>query len=119
MIRKIVGMSLLVGLLLVCSSAHTQETKKPFTVIGELKTQKDTKDGKNTTIEVLAPGEEKARSYHVTYDPKIKGPVPAILAAVRAAKIGERVEMECISTNHGPAIVSFRVLKKGGEPKDK
>lgn len=86
-------------------------------VAGEVKTKTDTKDGKNTLIEVLAPGEEKARSYHVQYDPKLKGPIPDVLKAVRAAAVGDRVEFEWVATGHGPAITKFKVLKKGGDKK--
>lgn len=85
------------------------------TIIGELKSRSNTKDGKNSTIEVLAPGEEKARSYFVNYDPAIKGPLPKVLEAVRAAKVGDRVEFEWVGTNHGPAITKFKVLPKRGE----
>jgi ferric-dicitrate binding protein FerR (iron transport regulator) len=85
------------------------------TIIGELKGRNDTKDGKNTNIEVLAPGEEKARSYFVNWDPAIKGPLPKVLEAVRAAKVGDRVEFEWVGTNHGPAITKFKVLPKRGE----
>jgi hypothetical protein len=90
------------------------EKPKSGTVVGELKSQKNTADGKNTIIEVLAPGEEKARSYHVLYDAKIKGPIETVLAAVRAAKVGDRVELEWVQTGHGPAIKAFQVLKKAG-----
>ena len=101
--------------------SDAQEPKKAGAIIGEVKAAKDSKDGKNTMIDVLAPGEEKARTYFVNYDPKIKGPIPEVLKAVRAAKVGERVELEWISTNHGPAITAFRVLKTGSkdEGKDK
>jgi hypothetical protein len=90
-----------------------QQQKPGGTIIGELKGRQD-KD-KNTIIEVLAPGEEKARRYFVNYDPKIKGPIKSVLAAVRNAKIGDRVEFEWIATGHGPAITSFKVLKKGSQ----
>ena len=113
MFPRIVGMGMAFTLLVVIGTSNAQEPKKSGTVIGEVKGQKDSKDGKNTFIDILAPGEEKARSYHVSFDPKIKGPVPTILAAVRAAKVGERVELDWIGTNHGPAITAFRVLKKG------
>jgi uncharacterized protein (TIGR03067 family) len=85
------------------------------TILGEIKSQKDTPDRKNTILEVLAPGEEKARSYHVLYDAKLKGPNPSVLAAVRAAKVGDRVELEWVQTGHGPAIKSLRVFKKGND----
>src|SRR5689334_4659931 len=79
-----------------------EDKKRTGTVVGSLKSQKNTKDDRNTIIEVLAPGEEKARSYHVQYDAKIKGPIPGVLKAVRAAKVGDIVELEWVDTNHGP-----------------
>ena len=114
MLHKIVGLSLLFALSTVFGvSFAAQEHKKGARIIGELKSMKDTKDGKNTNIEVLAPGEVKARRYFVQYDPKIKAPIPDVLKAVRAAKVGDTVELEWVPTNHGPAIISFRALKKG------
>jgi len=99
-------------------SAGAQDDKKRTgSVVGTLKSQKPTKDGKNSIIEVLAPGEEKPRSYHVVYDPKIKGPIESVLKAVRAAKVGERVEFDWVETGHGPAIKTFRVLVKSGDKK--
>jgi hypothetical protein len=92
-----------------------KEGARTGTIIGDLKARSDTKDGKNSTIEVLAPGEEKARSYFVNYDPAIKGPLPKVLEAVRAARIGDRVEFEWVGTNHGPAITKFKVLPKRGD----
>jgi len=99
---------------LLTSLALADERKeKSGTIIGELKSMKNINDGKNTMIEVLSPGEEKARSYFVNHDPKIKGPIPDVLKAVRAAKVGDKVEFEWVGTGHGPAIKSFKVLKKG------
>jgi len=118
MLAKMVGMILVFGLLAVSGLSFAQEPTKSGKIIGEVKSQKNSKDGKNTSIEVLAPGEEKARSYHVNYDPKIKGPIPSVLSALRHAKVGERVELEWIGTNHGPAITAFRVLKTGSDSKD-
>src|SRR5262249_11820844 len=92
-----------------------EEGKKTSTIIGELKSREDTKDGKNTIIKVLAPGEEKARSYHVMYDAKVMGGIPTVLQAVRAAKIGDRVEFQWVATGHGPAITSFKVFRKKAE----
>jgi hypothetical protein len=85
---------------------------KSGTITGELKSKKDTPDGKNTFIEVLAPGEEKPRRYHVLYDEKIKGPITSVLKDVRAANIGDEVEFEWVQTGHGPAIKTFQVVKK-------
>src|SRR5438270_47609 len=72
----------------------------------------------NVVIEVLAPGEEKARSYFVQHDPKVKGPIPDVLKAVRAAGVGDKVVFDWEATNHGPAIVKFEVLKKTADKKD-
>ena len=77
-----------------------------------INSREDTKDGKNTFIKVLAPGEEKARSYHAMYDAKVMGAIPSVLQAVRAAKIGDRVEFQWVSTGHGPAITSFKLFQK-------
>jgi len=97
-------------------TATAQEEKpKKGTIIGELKSKKDTADGKNTAIEVLAPGEEKARKYHVMYDPKAKAPIQSVLKAVRAAKVGDRVELKWVQTGHGPMITAFKVLRKGAD----
>jgi hypothetical protein len=105
------------GLVLsVVADAGQQPTAPAGTIIGELKARQDTKDGKNTLIDVLAPGEEKARRYHVLYDAKTKGPIASVLSAVRKAHVGDRVELEWVSTGHGPAIKSFKLLKKAAAP---
>ena len=117
MFHKTIGTCVVLALA-ACAFASAQEPKTGK-IIGELKTQKDSKDGKNTIIEVLAPGEEKARSYHVNWDPKLMAPLPDVLKSVRGAKVGERVEFEWVGTNHGPAITSFKVLKKDSDSKDK
>jgi hypothetical protein len=101
------------------SGAAQEQNPKSGTVIGQLKSQKNTPDGKNTFIEVIAPGEEQARRYHVLYDAKAKGPIETVLKAVRAAKMGDRVELKWVQTGHGPAINSFQILKKGAPPDDK
>ncbi len=79
------------------------------TVVGKLKSKIDTPDGKNTNIEVKAPGEEKARKYFVNYDPKLRKPLPKVLHAVSSASVGGTVELEWIKTGHGPAITNFMV----------
>ena len=86
--------------------------KRSGTISGEIKSMKDRNN--NVVIEVLAPGEEKARSYFVQFDPKVKGPMPAVLKAVKAAKVGDKVVFDWEATNHGPAIVKFEVQKKAG-----
>jgi len=91
--------------------------KRSGTIAGEVKSKKQL--GENVAIEVLAPGEEKARSYHVKYDPKAKGPIPEVLGAVRAAGVGDQVTFDWEATHHGPAIVRFEVQKKADEKKGK
>jgi len=100
------------------SPAAAQDDKpKTGTIVGKVESKKDTEDGKNTFIEVLTPGEEKPRRYHVLYDAKAKGPIESVLTAVRAAKVGDRVELEWVQTGHGPAIKAFKVLPKAGDAK--
>jgi hypothetical protein len=99
----------------LCAASDAQEKKRSGTVVGALKSQKDINNGKNTQIEVLAPGEEKARAYFFNFDPKLNPPIPTVLKAVRAAKVGDVVELEWVDTNHGPAIQSFKLFKKSAE----
>ena len=105
-------MAALVLALVAAGEGAAQEKKRSGTLTGEIKSQKKTPNGKNVVIEVLASGEEKARSYRVQYDPKVKGPIPAVLDAVQAAKVGDRVQLEWVDTGEGLAIKSFEVLKK-------
>lgn len=110
---RILGLCIVFAAIMVCLADAAQEQKKRSgTLTGELKSQMATPNGKNTIIEVLAPGEEKARSYRVQYDAKAKGPIPSVLEAVRAAKVGDRVQLEWVDTGEGLAIKSFEVLKK-------
>jgi hypothetical protein len=120
MLRTLVSLSLLFAVVALLATADGQEKdkkKRTGTITGEIKTKKDTPNGKNTIIEVLAPGEEKARPYRVMYDPAIKGPIQKILAAVRAAKVGDQVRFEWIDTGEGLAITSFAVLRKTEDDK--
>jgi hypothetical protein len=94
--------------------APAKETRTG-SISGEIKSKKE--QNKNIVIEVLAPGEEKARAYFVQYDPKIKAPIPDVLKAVAAANVGDRVVFDWEATGHGPAIVKFKVSGKGGEKK--
>jgi hypothetical protein len=109
------------ALLVLCGAGKETQGQEPRTgtIVGDLKSKKDSKDGKNVAAEVLAPGEEKARSYHVQYDQKANGPLPAVLKAVREAGVGDTVEFDWVATGHGPAITKFRVLKKSSGDKKK
>jgi hypothetical protein len=94
----------------------TKDKTRSGTIAGTIRAKKPL--GNNVAIEVLAPGEEKARSYFVQFDPKIQGPIPEILKAVRAANVGDKVLFDWVATNHGPAIVKFEVRKQAEEKKD-
>lgn len=111
--KTFVVLSMTIALPLAGIATADEPDRKSGTIIGELKSKKDTKDGKNTIIEVLSPGEEKPRSYHVMWDPAVKGPIPSVLKDVRAANVGDRVEFEWVGGGHGPAIKTFKVFKKG------
>jgi hypothetical protein len=117
--RALLSTGLVVAWALAGAPAATGQDDKPKTgtIVGKVESKKDTEDGKNTFIEVLTPGEEKPRKYHVLYDAKAKGPIESVLHAVRAAKVGDRVELEWVQTGHGPAIKAFKVLPKAGDPK--
>jgi len=102
------------------SAAQDKEKKKnrTGTVSGELKSRKDTPNGKNVILEILGAGEEKARPYRVQYDPKAKGPIAEVLAAAKAAKIGDRVLCDWIDTGEGLAVTTFQVQKTSAKKDD-
>src|SRR5262245_45236648 len=105
MVRCLVPVSLFAVSLMLCDLSVAQDNKKRSgTVTGEMKSTKASPNGKNQLIEVLAPGEEKARSYRVNYDPKAKAPLADVLTAVRAAKVGDRVQLDWIDTGEGLAM---------------
>src|ERR1051325_9604600 len=113
MLRKIVVLTFAFTLALVCGlSEADKDKKKTGTIIGELKSRKDTPNAKNVFLEIQAAGEEAPRKYRVQYDKKANGPIPDVLAATKAAKIGDRVQCDWINTGEGLAITSFQVLKK-------
>jgi hypothetical protein len=118
MMYKLATMTLVMAVLALCSTGTAQEKKKRTGMLtGEITSKKNTPNGKNVIIEVLAPGEEKARPYRVQYDPAVKGPIPKILAAVRAANVGDQVRFEWIDTGEGLAMTTFQVVRKGGDKK--
>ncbi|MCE9532566.1 MAG: hypothetical protein K8T89_15825 [Planctomycetes bacterium] len=78
---------------------------KTGTTIGELKTVEAAKNKRDTIVEVLAPGEIKPRHYTVGAQQR------EVLALVKAAKIGERVEIEWYDTVERLCVDKFQVLK--------
>jgi hypothetical protein len=113
--------SLVIAVFLLCAGSEAAQEKKKRTgnVTGNVVSSKPTPNGKNIFLEVLALGEEKARTYRVLYDPPSKGPLPKVLEAVKAAKVGDRVELEWVDTGEGLAIRAFQVLKKDSDKKEK
>jgi hypothetical protein len=106
------------------SAAQDKAKERAGVVTGEFKTRKDAKNGRSVTLEILAPGEEKARAYLLSYnpkDPKAKGRYLELVALVDAAKIGDRVECGWVNSPPGAEgaffLTSFRVLKKPGAGK--
>jgi hypothetical protein len=91
--------------------------KRTGMVVGELQSRKDAPNKINVLVEILAAGEEKARQYRVAYDPKVKGPMPEVLKSVKAANIGDRVQIDWVE-GEGYNITAFQVLKKKDEKKD-
>jgi len=95
------------------------EKERSGTVIGELKSRTESKNGKSVTIEILAPGEEKPRRYLVAFnprDPKAEAPFKVLLAAVNTAKVGDRVRVVWVNTPKGSEggffVTRFEVLTK-------
>ena len=72
-------------------------------VIGVIQGIRDS-GGPHINVSLLSPGEERPRDYFVHNQPDI-------LAAVRTGKVGDRVEIGWVQTNHGPAIETFEVLE--------
>lgn len=120
MLHRFAVLSFVLVAVVLCNIADAQEkTKRTGTITGEIKTKKNSPNGKNVIIEVLAPGEEKARPYRVMYDPEAKAPNQKILAAVRAANVGDQVRFEWIDTGEGLAMTSFQLVRKGSGGDDK
>ncbi len=122
MLRKTVVLAFALVLALVCglteAAQDKDKKKRTGTITGELQARKDTPNGKNVIMEILASGEEKARPYRVMYDPKVKGPIADVLKAAKGAAIGDRVRCDWIDTGEGLAVTSFQVLKKAEDKKD-
>ncbi len=115
MFRRIVPVAFALVAFAACAltEAEAQDKKKRMgTLTGEIKSSKVSPNGKNQIIEVQAVGEENPRPYRVMYDPKVKGPIPKVLEAVKAAKVGDRVQLDWVDTGEGLAITEFQLLKK-------
>jgi hypothetical protein len=101
------------------------EKERTGTIVGELKSRVDSKTGKSATLEILAPGEVKARKYLVAYnprDPKAEAPFKVLLAAVNTANVGDRVRIEWVNAPKGSEggffVTAFQVIQKSDAKKD-
>lgn len=110
--RRMFSFALALGVFTIGASCIIGQERKKGTMTGEIKSSKVSPNGKNTILEVLAPGEEKARTYRVQYDPTIKAPLADVLKAVRAAKVGDTCTFDWVDTGEGLAITKFEVIKK-------
>jgi len=119
MLHKLAVSILLLSFVVAFGGADAQEKRRTGVMTGEIKSSKASPNGKNTILEVLAPGEEKARIYRVMYDPAAKAPIQKVLTAVRAAKVGDQVRFEWIDTGEGLAMTTFQVLRKAAPTEDK
>lgn len=107
MLQRLVCVSVVIVLAATCDTGNAQLKKlRTGTTIGELKSVDVAKNKRDTIIEVLAPGEEKARRY------TIGAQQPTVVAAAKAATIGDRVEIDWFDTVEGLCVEKFQVLKK-------
>ena len=103
----------------------TADPERTGTIVGELKSRTDSKNGKSVTLEILAPGEEKARKYFVAYnprDPKAEAPFKVLLARVNTAEVGDRVRIEWVNAPKGSEggffVTTFQVIQKSDPKRD-
>jgi hypothetical protein len=114
MLHKVIGVCVVVALVATGGATNAQLKKlRTGTTIGELKSVKPAKNKRDVEIEILAPGEEKARRYTVGAQQK------ELMVAVKAATVGDRVEIEWFDTVEGLCVDKLQVLKKAKNEKDK
>lgn len=105
--RQVLTLSVLLVFLAVSYDADGQLKKlRTGTTIGEIKSVTSAKNKRDVEVEILSPGEERARRYTVGAQQK------AVMAAVKAAGIGDRVEIAWFDTVEGLCIDTFKVLQK-------
>src|SRR5262245_36888070 len=117
--KRILAVAAAVLFLAVVGTADAQNARKTGTTIGTITASAPSPNGKNTIIDVKAPGDEAARKFRVQYDPTIKAPLAEVLKSVRAAKVGDQCKFDWVDTGEGLAIVKFEVVKKADEKKEK
>lgn len=112
--QKVMGACVVVALVAAADAGGAQLKKlRTGTTVGELKSVRPAKNKRDLEIEVLAPGEERARRYTVGAHQK------ELLELVRAAAVGDRVEIAWFDTVEGLCVEKFQVLKKGKPDKDR
>lgn len=103
----------IVMIVVVATADHgTAQLKKLRTgrTIGELRSMNLAKNKRDTEISVLAPGEENARRY--TVNPLQK----EVLAELKRAKIGDRVEIDWYDTVEGLCVDKLKLRGKERVP---
>jgi len=122
MIFKISAFVLLVGGGVMVAAAQNSGKARTGLVTGELKSRKDATNRQSVTLQILAPGEEKARFYILSYnprDPKAKDRYTELRVLVDAARIGDRVECGWVNSPEGAEggffVTKFCVLNTQAE----
>lgn len=114
MLNKLLDVCVVFALVASGDAAGAELKKlRTGTTVGELKSVSPAKNKRDVEIEVLAPGEERARRYTIGAHKK------ELLAAVKAAAAGDRVEVDWFDTVEGLCVDKFQVLKKAKTEQDK
>ncbi len=112
MLARVLGVCVVIALLAADQAGGAQLKKlRTGTTVGELKSVSPAKNKRDLEVAVLAPGEERARRYTVGAHQK------ELLVVVKAAEVGDRVEVEWFDTVEGLCVDKFQVLKKAREQK--
>lgn len=113
MMARLLGMALMVVALVSFAdlSAQDKAKRRTGTLAGVVIAKGDSKDGRNGWIEIKADGEEKGRKYWPVGAPKGGGPDREILAGMRKAEIGARVQVEWVDAGDGKDLTKFEVLR--------
>jgi hypothetical protein len=79
---------------------------KTGVVAGEVRAIQTARNKRDMELELLAPGEEKARKYTVGAHQKV------LLETLKFLQVGDRVEIDWFDTVEGLCVEKLRLLKK-------